>query len=1074
MKIFFTIILSFLLLNLAFAQQNISVNGTITDQITSEKLIGVSIKEKNTPSNGTTSDINGKFTLTVSSAKAILIFSYIGFTTKEVALNGKTEVEVSLTPGLLLSETVVTALGLERESKSLGYNVQQIQAKEISEVKSVNFLDNITAKVAGVTITQGASGVGSSSKIVIRGESSFANNNPLFVVDGIPINNSSIIPRTVETPSSFQAIDFGNGAMDINPDDIASVSVLKGAAAAALYGSRAANGVIIINTKDGSDNKGYGVSFNSTTTIESPFKLPEFQNTYGQGNGGQFAFKNGLGGGINDVLTYSYGPKLNQGTLIAQYDSPVTLPNGTVLRGGDVAAYSGNAITPTPFISHPNNLKGFYETGKTFINNLAFSGKYDKGNYRLSYTDLNSQSIIPGSNYLRKNVSTNLNFKPVERLNFKSTIIYQNAKSDNRPSSGYGSENLQYGLVAWLPRSLDIEPLKNYWQTGLVGLKNYSYNYAYFDNPYFILKENRNELSRDRIFGNIALKYDLLPNLFVQLRSGMDYSNDARRLLRNYSTNRFKNGAYSEHNVLFREVNTDVLLNYQRKITDFGLDLSLGGNQMNQNFKSNQTQTSALAQPGLFTLANAATPLEIFTFASKKRINSIYGIAKFSFKDYLFVDVTGRNDWSSALATPQSTKNTSFFYPSVSGSFVISELVKIPKVSFIKLRASYAQIGSDTDPYQTAGAFVSATPYNSAPSLSDQNIIANPNLLPEQTKSVELGADIRFFGDRLGIDATYYNALTENQILSLPVSIATGYAQRVANGGAVRSKGIELILTTIPVLSKSFRWNSTLNFSRNISRIESLPDGAKRLTLAYARVYDSPNQTVYYIAEEGGKVGDLWGTGYQKNADGKFIVNSSGNLIADNTLKKLGNYNPDFMMGFSNSFTYKKFDFGFLFDWRQGGILVSRTLALAGVAGQLKETEYRPDAGLIFDAVVNTGTSTNPVYVKNTKAISPESYYRQYYDRNHEENSVYNDSYLKLRQFNLGYALDKTALANTFLKNVQSVKLSFIGKNLFAISKIPHFDPEQLALQGNKFLNGVEDMSYPTSRSFGLSLGVNF
>ncbi|TKB96691.1 SusC/RagA family TonB-linked outer membrane protein [Pedobacter cryophilus] len=1074
MKIFFTIIISFLLLNSAVAQQNIRIKGTITDQVTGEKIIGVSIKEKNIAGNGTVSDQDGKFTLLVSNTNAKLIVSYIGYATKEVSVTTNADLVISLNPGLLLNETVVTALGLERESKSLGYNVQQVSAKEITAVKSVNFLDNLTAKVAGVTITQGASGVGSTSKIVIRGESSFANNNPLFVVDGIPINNNSIIPRTVETPSSFQAIDFGNGAMDVNPDDIASVSILKGAAAAALYGSRAANGVIIINTKDGSDSKGFGVSFNTSTTIESAFKLPEFQNLYGQGNGGLFAFKDGLGGGINDVLTYSYGPRLDQGTLVAQYDSPVTLPDGRIVRGGDLALYNNLPITPTPFISHPDNLKNFFETGKTFTSNLAFSGKYDKGNYRLSYTDLRSESIIPGSNYLRKNVSANLNFKPVEKLSFKSTIIYQNAKSDNRPSSGYGSENLQYGLLAWLPRSLDLEPLKNYWQTGLEGLNNYSYNYAYFDNPYFILKENRNELNRDRVFGNIALKYDFLPNLFVQLRTGMDFSNDARRLLRHYSTNRFKTGAYGEQDVFFREINTDVLVNYSKKINDFGLDLSVGGNQMNQDFKSSQTQTSALAQPALFTLANAANPLEIFTNTTKKRINSVYGIAKFSYKNYLFVDVTGRNDWSSALATPQSTANTSFFYPSVSTSFVFSELVKIPKVSFAKLRVSYAQIGNDTDPYQTAGAFIPATPYNSAPTLSDQNIIANPNLLPEQTKSIELGADIRFFGDRLGIDATYYNALTENQILSLPVSLSTGYTQRVTNGGSVRSKGVELMVNVIPVLSKNFRWNTTLNFSKNVAKVESLPDGAKRLTLAYARVYDSPNQSVYYIAEEGGRIGDLWGTGYLKNSDGKFIVNSSGNLIADNTLKKLGNYNPDFMLGFNNTFSYKQFDFGFLFDWRQGGILVSRTLALAGVAGQLKETENRPTEGLVFDAVVNTGTTANPVYVQNTKAVSAESYYRQFYDRNHEENNTYDASYLKLRQFNVGYTFDKALLAKTFLKNVQQLKLSFIGRNIFAISEIPHFDPEQMALQGNKFLNGVEDMSYPSTRSFGLSLNVNF
>ncbi len=1074
MKTISTIAIFFIFLNLTYAQENLKIQGTITDQITGEPIIGAAVRQKNPPGNTAITDLEGKFILQTSGRTPVLTISYVGYTTKEVIVRDSGPLKITLQSENSLSETVVTALGLERSSKSLGYNVQQIQAKEITTVKSVNFLDNLTAKVAGVTITQGASGVGSTSKIVIRGESSFANNNPLFVVDGIPINNSSIIPRTVETPSSFQAIDFGNGAMDINPDDISSVSILKGAAAAALYGNRAANGVILITTKDGRESDGLGVSFNSSTTIESPFKLPEFQNLYGQGNNGQFTFKDGLGGGINDVLTYSYGPRLDQGILVAQYDSPVTLADGRVVRGGDVAVHGNSPISPTPFISHADNLKDFFETGQTHINNLSFSGKYDKGHYRLSYTDLNSKSILPGSNYLRKNISANLNFKPVEKLSLGSTIIYQNAKSDNRPSSGYGSENIQYGLSAWLPRSLDIKPLKNYWQTGLENLNNYTYNYAYFDNPYFILKENRNELNRDRILGNMALKYNIAPSLFIQLRSGMDYSDDNRRLLRHYSTNRFKNGAYGEHSVFFREINTDLLLNYTKKLNSLGLDLSVGANQMNQRFKSDQTQTATLAQPGLFTLANAATPLEIFTYTSRKRINSVYGSAKLSYKNYLFVDITGRNDWSSALASPLSSRNTSFFYPSISGSLVLTELLRIPGVSFGKLRLSYAQIGNDTDPYQTAGVFVPATPYNSAPTLTDQNIIANPDLLPEQTNSVELGADIRFLGDRIGLDLTYYNSLTENQILSLPVSTTIGYNQRVTNGGSVRSRGLEVILNATPVLSKDFQWSTAFNFSRNVARVESLPEGVKQLTLAYARVYDSPNQSVYYIVEEGGRIGSLWGTGYQKNSEGKFIVNSGGNLIANNTIKNLGNYNPDFMLGFNNTFRYKKFDAGFLFDWRKGGILISRTLALAGVAGQLKETENRPVNGLIFDGVVNTGTTASPVFTQNTKSISAESYYRQFYDRNHEENNTYDASYLKMRQFNVGYTFDKIALSNTFLKKVQSLKLSLIGRNLFAISEIPHFDPEQMALQGNKFLNGVEDMSYPSTRSFGLSLGLNF
>jgi len=400
--------------------------------------------------------------------------------------------------------------------------------------------------------------------------------------------------------------------------------------------------------------------------------------------------------------------------------------------------------------------------------------------------------------------------------------------------------------------------------------------------------------------------------------------------------------------------------------------------------------------------------------------------------------------------------------------------MELPEViSFAKVRASWAQVGNDTDPYQTTSAFVAQTPYNSQPTFSASTLIPNGNLLPEQTTSVEIGTDVRFFEDRLRMDVTYYNALTENQIISLPVAISSGYTEQVINGGAVRSKGLEAIVAIDAIRREKFTWTTMFNFSKNVSTVESLPEEAGRITLAYSRVYDNVNQTVWFQVEEGGRIGDMYGTGYMRNENGDFVIDSDGKYIVDNDLQLLGNYNPDFVLGFNNNFTYQNWTINFLFDWRQGGTLVSRTQALAGVAGQLLETEDRPEDGIVAEGVVNVGTSDNPIWEANTTAVNAESYYRQYYDRNHEENNTYNASYLKLRSFSVGYTF-KTEREKGFLAKGRTLSVAIVGRNLFAISEIPHFDPEQLAVQGSQFVSGVEDMSYATTRSFGFKLGYNF
>ena len=1050
----------------------ITVTGKIINKSDSSTISSVNISSG---SNITNSDDNGMFSINVASTSSKITFSYLGFKSKTITVGSQKTINISLEEDSQnLEEVVVTALGVKRESKELGYAVQTLKSKDLVEVKTVNFLDNLAGKIAGVTVTQGATGVGSSSKITIRGESSFSNNNPLFVVDGVPINNETVFNFTNEAAAGFQEIDYGNGAMEVNPDDIESVSVLKGPSAAALYGTRASNGVIVIKTKDGNKKKGFTFNFNTSLTVDSAFKLPEFQNSYGQGNSGQFAFKDGLGGGTNDLISYSWGPKLDAGILVPQFDSPVYLPDGTSVRGGDTSLYNGLPITPTEFKSHPNNIKDFYKTGVTTINNLAISNGFDGGDYRLSFTDLRSESIIPGVNLDRQTVAAKLNFHPSDKTTISTSINYVNSSSDNRPSNGYGSENVNYSLVGWGPRSLDINSLKKYWQPGLEGLKQYSFNYTYFDNPYFTLLENRNSFERDRVFGNMSIKQELAKNLEITVRTGMDYSSENRQMRRNFSSNRFKNGGYAEEDVKYREVNTDFLLDYKNNIGNFSYDISVGGNRLDRTASSKQSQTVNLAQPGIFSLNNAASPIEVFQFESKKRINSFYGLAKFGYKNFLYLDVTARNDWSSALATPFSIDGTSFFYPSVSSSFILSNVVKLPSIiSFAKLRASVAQVGNDTSPYQTSGAFVSQTTFNGQPTFSDQNFIPNANLKPEQTTSYEVGTDLRFFNDRLNFDFTYFNSNTVDQIISLPIAISSGYNQQVVNGGKVNTQGVELVLNIVPIKTENFKWSSTFNFATSRAVVKDLPQNGGRLTLAYSRIYDSANQTVYIQVEEGGRIGDIYGTGYLKNKNGDFILTSAGNYIADNNLKKLGNYNADFTLGWSNTFNYKNWNLGFLFDWRQGGEIVSRTRAIGNVGGQLAETSYRPTDGIIAQGVVNTGTTANPIYTPNTTAITAESYYRQYYDRNHEENNVYDASFLKLRQMSIGYTF-KVKEGFSGLKKGGELTMSIIGNNLYAFTQNPHFDPEQLAVQGNGFVSGVEDMSYATSRSIGFKLGFNF
>ena len=1046
-----------------------TLTGTVVDA-DGEPLAGATVTLGTTTAGGTVTDLGGRYRLQVPEGTPEICFSYVGQRRDCRPYSGQASLDVTLDAPVGLGEVVVTALGLQRQNAELGYAIQQIDARQIADVPATNFLDNLAAQVAGVSVTTGATGVGSSSLVTIRGEASFSRNTPLYVVDGVPIDNRAVLNVTTEASQGFQEVDFGNGSPEVSPFDVESVTVLKGPAAAALYGTRAANGVVLVTTKTGQATPGLGISVNSQTTFDRPFRLPEFQNVYGQGRNGQFAYVDGLGGGTNDNITFSYGPRLDAGIVTTQFDSPVRLADGRTVRAGDRALYTTETPTPTPFVSRPDNVADFYGTGVTTHNNLAVSQGFERGDVRLSFTDLRSESFVPGVNFMRNNVAARLNFRPTDRIRVNSSLQYVNSRSDNRPASGYGSENLNYTLIAWLGRSTDLESLRRYWQPGLEGQRQFSFNTTFFDNPFFILHENRNSFSRDRVTGFVSASLALASELELRVRTGLDRSSEDREFRRAFSTNRFARGAYADNALSFSEQNTDVLLTYtEDDWGDLDFAASVGANRLDQRASFAQTQAEALAAPGVYRLTNAAIPLVTTAHRQERRINSAYGLVRAGWRDRVFVDVSGRNDWSSALATGTSAEGTSFFYPSVGVSWIASRDFGLPAaISYLQLRASGAQVGNDTDPYRTGATFLPSTPVGGAPTNTDQLQLPAEGLRPERATAFEVGADVRFFDERLGLDVTAYTQLNEDQILALPTPISSGYESRIVNGGAVRAEGIEAVLSLRGLRRGDFRYEGALNFNHAVARVVSLP-GGDPTTIAYARVYNSPGQTVFILAEEGGRVGDMYGTGYLRNDAGQYVLTPAGNFIADNTLRKLGNYNPDFQVGLANTLAWRRLSVSALVDWRQGGEIVSRTQALAGYSGQLAITADRPEAGIVIPGVVNVGTPEAPNYQPNTTAITAENYYITYYNREHEQHNTLDATFVKLRELRLGYDL-----AGTRLPWLQEASVALVGRNLAMWSPVKLFDPEQFAAQGQGFVRGVEDMSYPTPRSVGLSLTASF
>ncbi|MDF9798547.1 TonB-linked SusC/RagA family outer membrane protein [Catalinimonas alkaloidigena] len=1044
-----------LLLGFTAYAQEMSISGKVTDP-NNEPIPGVNVLVKGT-TQGTITDIEGNYRLNVAENAETLVFSFVGYETQEVTINGRTTIDVNL--GLdarELGEVVVTALGVERETKALGYSVQEIQGESITQARETNLVNSLAGKVAGVNVTGSSTTIGGSSRITIRGESSLDinKNQPLFIVDGVPINNNMI----GSSGSGNLEADYGNGAGEVNPDDVESISVLKGPNAAALYGSRAANGVIIITTKSGKGANGIGVSVNSTTSFENPLRLPDWQDQYGQGNRGQFAFVDGSGAGIADGVDESWGPRLD-GQLLPQFDSP---RDAAGFRGGDIdAAPDGSTITPTPWTANPDNINDFFETGVTLTNNVAVSGGNKDGNFRLSFTNLDQSGMLPNTDLRRNTMLFSGGYNLTDKLKANAMVNYIRSRSDNRPSISYGTESIMY-LWVWYGRQINTGNLRDYWQPGLEGRQQFNYNYNYHDNPYFTMYENTNGQAKDRVLGNISLTYKFTDELSLMVRSGTDFYRELRDRKRAFSTQRFPFGMYREDNIFFEERNTDFLLTYDKNFDDvWDVNVSLGGNRMDQNYEYNELVAPQLSIPGIYNFGNSRVALQAEEFVNSKRINSLYGLARFGYQNVLFLDLTARNDWSSTLPAD----NNSYFYPSVSASAVISDMVELPSaISFAKLRAGWAQVGNDTDPYRLTNVYNYLPPWETTQRVTESSVIRNPELKPEIVTSFEIGTDMRFFGGRMGLDFTYYNMSSRNQILQIDVDRTSGYSSKVINAGEIENRGVELMLTGTPVeLNNSLRWDVSVNWSRNRSQVVELADDIPSYRIA-------ANRGAEILAVPGERMGDIYGSVFQRY-NGEIVYNESGFPLRTSELEKVGNYNPDWMMGINNTISFKGFNLGVLLDIRQGGIIVSQTTWIGRNAGQLEGTVVGRENGMVGEGVIATAydeagniTAARP----NDVVVPARDWNYQYFRRESNiEAGAWDASYTKLREIRFGYTLPNSLLESLPFRDVS---LSVVGRNVALWTQNPHIDPENMSLSGGTLVPGVENMAYPTPRSIGFNL----
>ncbi|SNR30970.1 SusC/RagA family TonB-linked outer membrane protein [Flavobacterium sp. ov086] len=1007
-----------------------TIKGTITDAVSGIPIPGANVVVKGTRTSAS-SDFDGKYSITVSNQSAVLVFTYVGSAPKEVAVGTQTTVNVALGAATQqLGEVVVTALGIKREKKAITYSAQNISVDELSEARSLNVANSLSGKVAGLNFSTTSNGVGSSSRITLRGNRSLTGNNqPMYVVDGVPISNGTTTTNPdIDTGGTTQP----DGISNINPEDIASMTVLKGPSAAALYGTRASNGVIVITTKSGKSGR-TSVSLSSNFMASSAYNLMNLQNEYGQGTLGAY----------NSTSSSSWGGKLD-GRQVAAWQL-VRNPN-----------YSGPATTS--YTPQPNNVIDFYKTGYNLANTLTITAGNEKAQGYFSYTNTSAEGIVGGNQLDRHNLNLRLTSKVSDKLSLDVKTNYIVQDIDNLLRTGEES----IGTSAYLlPRSMKFNEYKDFEYFDAAGQRQMNY---FLDeagspggNPYWsALRDDARTDKRNRFIGLASLKYDFTKTISLQIRTGLDQMTN-KNVRNRYATVAFNNnlGSYSESYETVSEFNTDALLSYNEKFGDFSIGINAGANALQQN-SSSLNSGGVLSKRNFFALSNVAT-IQSTSTASEKRINSIYGFSQIGFRNYLFLDLTARNDWSSTLPAA----NRSFFYPSIGISGVLSDMFTLPEtISFAKLRASYAKVGNDTDPYQTSSR-LSYIGGNGG-MLYSQTTAANPNLRPEMSSSVEFGGEVRILKNRVGLDVTYFQTNTKDQIFYINTPESSSTSRAVVNGGEVQNKGIEMVLSITPIQTANFSWEVAANYATYRSEVKSIYGGREELVLGEGRLVRSK-------VIKGGEYGDLYIKGFQRSPDGKIIVNSAGIPLATNSFDvRAGNFNPDWTAGLKNNFKYKDFSLSFLVDFRIGGEVISYTQARQAGLGVSDITLAGREGGIVVDGVVAGPGGT---YTQNTVSINAEQYWTAIGQRTPiAEPFIYDATNIRLRELVFGYSLPKRLLGNSGFTNID---FSLVGRNLFFfVNKAKYFDPEAGAGTGN--LQGIESFNIPSTRDYGVNVKFGF
>lgn len=1002
-------------------------------------LPGVNVIEKGTV-NGTSTDFDGNYSITVSGSDAILEFSSLGMSTVEVPIGGRTNIDITMMEDAQqLSEVVVTALGISREKKSLGYAVTEVQGDEVSLVKEPNVVNSLAGKVAGVVVSKTTSGPGGGTRVVIRGNNSITGNNqPLYVVDGVPIDNSTLATANA---GEYSVPDMGSGISDINPDDIASLSVLKGPNAAALYGSRASNGVIIITTKRGALNKGLGVSFTSSATFENPFVLPKYQNQYGRGTDGNF-------------------PTVNPGDPLAAQVASVKSNSswGPRFDGSERLAYNGQI---RGYEAQPSNVEDFFETGTSFINTISLSSGNENSSVRFSYTNSDLKSILPNSNVDRDNFNLRAFTKLSDKLSLDTRVTYFLQKANNRPTQG------TEGVMAYvwpLVRNVHTEDLKTY--QDLVNPLDPASPYGVIaptssgGNPYWMLYNDSNRDRRSRISGFAKLQYDFNDWLSAFVRVGTDAIVQDTELVYSFGRHFFTPGEVNFSQNKRTETNYDFLLMINRDLTEkFNLNANLGANGLRFSRIRSSTQGKNIKIPGRPFLDNTE---EVFASQSpmiKKQVNSVYGALSLAYDDMLYLDLTGRNDWSSALAAD----NRSYFYSSASLSFLLNEAFELgSNINLFKLRGSVASVGNDTDPYQLVNLFrISANGFLDNVTVTRESTLFSESLRPEDVKSTEFGLELRAFNNRFYTDFSYYDISSKDLIFDVPLDPGSGYSNFRTNVGEITNKGFEVLVGGIPVQTENFSWETSFNISKNENKLVHLVEGQEFFGFSTTN-----SGVVNTVARVGKGYGDIETTTWLRNDAGQLILTAEGRPQSTGEREKFGNYQPDAVGGFTNNFRYKNLSLNALIDFRIGGEVYSGTDAGLDASGVSERTLQYREGGVMVEGVVDNGDGT---FSPNTTTISAQDYWGAVSGIGSEY--VYDQTNVRLREVSLTYTFPKKILENTFVANAS---ISAVGRNLLFLYKdVDNFDPESSYSTSN-FGQGVLFYALPTTRSFGLSLNVNF